>query len=121
MGSRPSSPLLSLLPSSPPSHRCHSSLTARRLLRADDQVPCHDVSLFTSEQPACVRVLNACPPCSSQQAFLLENVPCTNASCEGAHRMFRVCWELTDLSHIREAQVATFFDIYEDVSPRRRV
>ncbi|XP_036200956.1 T-cell immunomodulatory protein isoform X1 [Myotis myotis] len=51
---------------------------------------------------------------SSQQAFLLENVPCTNASCEGAHRMFRVCWELTDLSHIREAQVATFFDIYED-------
>lgn len=59
-------------------------------------------------------------PCSSQQAFLLENVPCNNASCEGAHRMFRVYWELTDLSQIREAQVATFFDIYEDVSPRWR-
>ncbi|KAK1330619.1 hypothetical protein QTO34_010815 [Cnephaeus nilssonii] len=51
---------------------------------------------------------------SSQQAFLLENVPCNNASCEGAHRMFRVYWELTDLSQIKEAAVATFFDIYED-------
>lgn len=51
---------------------------------------------------------------SGQQAFLLENVPCNNASCEGARRMFRVYWELTGLSQISEAAVATFFDIYED-------
>uniref|UniRef100_A0A8C0LLE6 Integrin alpha FG-GAP repeat containing 1 n=1 Tax=Canis lupus dingo TaxID=286419 RepID=A0A8C0LLE6_CANLU len=51
---------------------------------------------------------------SNQQAFLLENVPCNNASCEGAHRMFRVYWELMDLNQIRDAMVATFFDIYED-------
>uniref|UniRef100_A0A9L0TBU5 Integrin alpha FG-GAP repeat containing 1 n=1 Tax=Equus caballus TaxID=9796 RepID=A0A9L0TBU5_HORSE len=51
---------------------------------------------------------------SNQQAFLLENVPCNNASCEGAHRMFRVYWELMDLNQIRDAVVATFFDIYED-------
>ncbi|KAI4559170.1 hypothetical protein MJT46_019925, partial [Ovis ammon polii x Ovis aries] len=51
---------------------------------------------------------------SNQQAFLLENVPCTNASCEGAHRMFKVYWELMDLNQIRDAVVATFFDIYED-------
>lgn len=53
---------------------------------------------------------------SNQQAFLLENVPCNNASCEGAHRMFKVVWELTGLNQIRDAMVATFFDIYEDVS-----
>ncbi|KAI5249225.1 T-Cell Immunomodulatory Protein [Manis pentadactyla] len=51
---------------------------------------------------------------SNQQAFLLENVPCNNASCEGAHRMFKVYWELMDLNQIRDAVVATFFDIYED-------
>ncbi|XP_037000776.2 T-cell immunomodulatory protein [Artibeus jamaicensis] len=51
---------------------------------------------------------------SNQQAFLLENVPCTNASCEGARRMFKVYWELLDLSQVRDAVVATFFDIYED-------
>ncbi|XP_040353869.1 T-cell immunomodulatory protein isoform X3 [Herpailurus yagouaroundi] len=51
---------------------------------------------------------------SNQQAFLLENVPCNNASCEGAHRMFKVYWELMDLNQIRDAMVATFFDIYED-------
>ncbi|XP_036130928.1 T-cell immunomodulatory protein isoform X2 [Molossus molossus] len=51
---------------------------------------------------------------SGQQAFLLENVPCSNASCEGAHRMFKVYWELVGLSPIRDAVVATFFDIYED-------
>ncbi|XP_057569026.1 T-cell immunomodulatory protein isoform X2 [Hippopotamus amphibius kiboko] len=51
---------------------------------------------------------------SNQQAFLLENVPCNNASCEGAHRMFKVYWELMDLNQIRNAVVATFFDIYED-------
>ncbi|XP_021569585.1 T-cell immunomodulatory protein, partial [Carlito syrichta] len=51
---------------------------------------------------------------SNQQAFLLENVPCNNASCEEAQRMFKVYWELTDLNQIRDAMVATFFDIYED-------
>ncbi|XP_027794958.1 T-cell immunomodulatory protein isoform X2 [Marmota flaviventris] len=51
---------------------------------------------------------------SNQQAFLLENVPCNNVSCEEAHRMFKVYWELTDLNQIRDAMVATFFDIYED-------
>lgn len=61
--------------------------------------------------------LNAFPLShSNQQAFLLENVPCNNASCEGAHRMFKVYWELMDLNQIRDAVVATFFDIYEDVS-----
>nr|XP_004664891.2 T-cell immunomodulatory protein isoform X1 [Jaculus jaculus] len=51
---------------------------------------------------------------SNQQAFLLENVPCNNASCEEVHRMFRVYWELPDLNLINDAIVATFFDIYED-------
>nr|KAF6410164.1 integrin alpha FG-GAP repeat containing 1 [Rousettus aegyptiacus] len=51
---------------------------------------------------------------SNQQAFLLENVPCNNASCEGAHRMLKVYWELAGLSQIRDAVVAAFFDIYED-------
>uniref|UniRef100_A0A6J0TAA7 T-cell immunomodulatory protein n=1 Tax=Pogona vitticeps TaxID=103695 RepID=A0A6J0TAA7_9SAUR len=51
---------------------------------------------------------------SEQQAFLLQNVECTNASCQGAHRMFRVYWELSGLNQIRGAVVATFFDIYED-------
>ncbi|KAG9261222.1 T-cell immunomodulatory protein [Astyanax mexicanus] len=49
-----------------------------------------------------------------QQAFLLENVPCTNASCRELGRMFRVHWEQSDLSAIHSAAVATFFDIYED-------
>lgn len=53
---------------------------------------------------------------SNQQAFLLENVPCNNASCEKAHRMFKVYWDLSDLNQIKDALVATFFDIYEDVS-----
>lgn len=30
--------------------------------------------------------------------------------------MFKVYWELMDLNQIRDAVVATFFDIYEDVS-----
>ncbi|XP_006641432.3 T-cell immunomodulatory protein [Lepisosteus oculatus] len=51
---------------------------------------------------------------SNQQAFLLENVPCNNASCKDVGRMFRVFWDLSDLSHITSAVVATFFDIYED-------
>uniref|UniRef100_A0A674KF93 Integrin alpha FG-GAP repeat containing 1 n=1 Tax=Terrapene triunguis TaxID=2587831 RepID=A0A674KF93_9SAUR len=51
---------------------------------------------------------------SNQQAFLLENVPCNNASCRSVHRMFKVYWELSDLNQIKDAVVATFFDIYED-------
>ncbi|XP_052541574.1 T-cell immunomodulatory protein [Tympanuchus pallidicinctus] len=51
---------------------------------------------------------------SNQQAFLLENVPCNNASCKSARRMFKVFWELSDLNQIKDAVVATFFDIYED-------
>ncbi|XP_061450561.1 T-cell immunomodulatory protein [Rhineura floridana] len=51
---------------------------------------------------------------SNQQAFLLENVECNDASCAGARRMFKVYWELSDLNQIKGAVVATFFDIYED-------
>ncbi|XP_050970097.1 T-cell immunomodulatory protein [Labeo rohita] len=51
---------------------------------------------------------------TQQQAFLLENVPCNNASCREVGRMFRVHWEQSDLSAIPMAVVATFFDIYED-------
>uniref|UniRef100_A0A8C8SYB7 Integrin alpha FG-GAP repeat containing 1 n=1 Tax=Pelusios castaneus TaxID=367368 RepID=A0A8C8SYB7_9SAUR len=51
---------------------------------------------------------------SNQQAFLLENVQCKNASCRSIHRMFKVYWELSDLNQIKDAVVATFFDIYED-------
>uniref|UniRef100_F6SWB1 Integrin alpha FG-GAP repeat-containing 1 n=1 Tax=Xenopus tropicalis TaxID=8364 RepID=F6SWB1_XENTR len=48
---------------------------------------------------------------SNQQAFLLENVPCKNSTCT---RMFEVHWEISDLNQIKDAEVATFFDIYED-------
>ncbi|XP_072278564.1 T-cell immunomodulatory protein [Pyxicephalus adspersus] len=48
---------------------------------------------------------------SNQQAFLLENVPCKNSTCS---RVFEVHWELSDLNQIKDAVVATFFDIYED-------
>ncbi|XP_029464334.1 T-cell immunomodulatory protein [Rhinatrema bivittatum] len=51
---------------------------------------------------------------SNQQAFLLENVPCINASCRNVGRTFKVYWELSDLNQIQDAVVATFFDIYED-------
>ncbi|XP_072135739.1 T-cell immunomodulatory protein isoform X1 [Mobula birostris] len=51
---------------------------------------------------------------SNKQAFLLENVPCSDASCKPVGRMFRVLWELSDLNHIKNAVMATFFDIYED-------
>ncbi|KAM3877099.1 T-cell immunomodulatory protein [Diretmus argenteus] len=51
---------------------------------------------------------------SSQQAFLLENVPCNNASCHSVGRMFRIHWDQSDLGAIPHAAVATFFDIYED-------
>lgn len=53
---------------------------------------------------------------SSQQAFLLENVPCTNISCHGVGRMFHIHWEQSDVGAIPHAVMAVFFDIYEDVS-----
>lgn len=59
---------------------------------------------------------SSCLSHSNQQAFLLENVPCNNASCEEVHRMFKVYWDLSGLNLIKDAMVATFFDIYEDVS-----
>lgn len=49
-----------------------------------------------------------------QQAFLLENVPCNNASCRSIGRVFRIHWDQTDLGAIQNAVMATFFDIYED-------
>lgn len=53
---------------------------------------------------------------SGQQAFLLENVPCNSASCQAVGRMFHIHWDQSDLGAIRNATMATFFDIYEDVS-----
>lgn len=55
-------------------------------------------------------------PPSDQLAFLLENVPCNNASCRKVGRMFRIHWDQSDLGAIQNAVMATFFDIYEDVS-----
>ncbi|XP_056268204.1 T-cell immunomodulatory protein [Pseudoliparis swirei] len=51
---------------------------------------------------------------SGQQAFLLENVPCNNASCHSVGRMFHILWDQADLGAIQNAVMATFFDIYED-------
>eukprot|EP00066_Takifugu_rubripes_P029923 XP_011619189.1 PREDICTED: T-cell immunomodulatory protein-like [Takifugu rubripes] len=51
---------------------------------------------------------------SGQQAFLLENVPCNSASCQAVGRMFHIHWDQSDLGAIRNATMATFFDIYED-------
>ncbi|XP_071345292.1 T-cell immunomodulatory protein isoform X2 [Trachinotus anak] len=51
---------------------------------------------------------------SGQQAFLLENVPCNNASCHSVGRMFHIHWDQSDLGAIQNAIMATFFDIYED-------
>ncbi|XP_038557411.1 T-cell immunomodulatory protein [Micropterus salmoides] len=51
---------------------------------------------------------------SGQQAFLLENVPCNNATCQSVGRMFRIHWDQSDLGAIQNAVMATFFDIYED-------
>ncbi|XP_048886004.1 T-cell immunomodulatory protein [Brienomyrus brachyistius] len=48
----------------------------------------------------------------TQQAFLLENVPCDNASCRAAGRAFRIHSDLGAVGGA--AAVATFFDIYED-------
>lgn len=55
-------------------------------------------------------------PPSGQQAFLLENVPCNSASCQSVGRMFHIHWDQSDLGAIQNAVMATFFDIYEDVS-----
>ncbi|XP_077479037.1 T-cell immunomodulatory protein [Stigmatopora argus] len=53
---------------------------------------------------------------SAQQAFLLENIPCSSStpSCQSVGRMFRIHWEQSDLGAIPNATMATFFDIYED-------
>ncbi|XP_056873456.1 T-cell immunomodulatory protein [Takifugu flavidus] len=51
---------------------------------------------------------------SGQQAFLLENVPCNSPSCQAVGRMFHIHWDQSDLGAIRNATMATFFDIYED-------
>ncbi|XP_068435045.1 T-cell immunomodulatory protein [Clinocottus analis] len=51
---------------------------------------------------------------SGRQAFLLENVPCNNASCHSVGRMFHILWDQADLGAIQNAVMATFFDIYED-------
>ncbi|XP_075045353.1 T-cell immunomodulatory protein [Mixophyes fleayi] len=48
---------------------------------------------------------------SNQQAFLLENVPCKDTTCS---RMFEVHWDIPDLNQIKDAEVAAFYDIYED-------
>ncbi|XP_030620902.1 T-cell immunomodulatory protein [Chanos chanos] len=64
--------------------------------------------------PDALAILRNTSTTDQQQAFLLENVPCNNASCRDVGRMFRVHWDQTDLSSIPRAVVATFFDIYED-------
>ncbi|XP_043100674.1 T-cell immunomodulatory protein isoform X2 [Puntigrus tetrazona] len=64
--------------------------------------------------PDALVILRNTSASTQQQAFLFENVPCNNASCRQAGRMFRVHWEQSDLSAIPKAVVATFFDIYED-------
>ncbi|XP_068173650.1 T-cell immunomodulatory protein [Antennarius striatus] len=51
---------------------------------------------------------------SGQQAFLLENVPCTVSICHSVGRMFHIHWDQPDLGAIQNAVMATFFDIYED-------
>ncbi|KAG8001335.1 T-cell immunomodulatory protein, partial [Nibea albiflora] len=53
---------------------------------------------------------------SGQQAFLLENVPCNVANCHSVGRMFHIHWDQSDLGAIQNAVMATFFDIYEDVT-----
>ncbi|XP_058638454.1 T-cell immunomodulatory protein isoform X2 [Onychostoma macrolepis] len=64
--------------------------------------------------PDALVILRNTSASTQQQAFLLENVACNNASCRQAGRMFSVHWEQSDLSAIPKAAVATFFDIYED-------
>ncbi|CAL8243195.1 unnamed protein product [Lota lota] len=50
----------------------------------------------------------------AQQAFLLENVPCTTPSCPSIGRAFRVNWDQSDMGSFPAAALATFYDIYED-------
>ncbi|TUF70658.1 T-cell immunomodulatory protein [Bagarius yarrelli] len=64
--------------------------------------------------PDALAILRNTSNSAQQQAFLLENVACSNASCRDAGRMFRVHWDQPDLNAIPKAAVATFFDIYED-------
>ncbi|XP_053720455.1 T-cell immunomodulatory protein [Synchiropus splendidus] len=49
-----------------------------------------------------------------QRAFLLENVPCDNSSCQSVGRMFRIHWDQPELAAIPNTVMAMFFDIYED-------
>lgn len=63
--------------------------------------------------PVCLSVR---PRSAQQQAFLLENVACNDVSCKDVGRTFHVHWDQSDLNAIPRAAVATFFDIYEDVS-----
>lgn len=51
---------------------------------------------------------------SVQRAFLLENVPCDNSSCQSVGRMFRIHWDQPELAAIPRTIMAMFFDIYED-------
>lgn len=61
-------------------------------------------------------VFALCLSPSGQQTFLLENVPCNAASCYAVGRMFHIHWDQSDLGAVHNAAMATFFDIYEDVS-----
>ncbi|XP_061748503.1 T-cell immunomodulatory protein [Nerophis ophidion] len=64
--------------------------------------------------PDALVVLRNTSGSGQQQAFLLENVPCTSASCQTVGRIFHVHWDQPDLGNIPNAIMATFFDIYED-------
>uniref|UniRef100_A0A4W6G0H8 Integrin alpha FG-GAP repeat containing 1 n=1 Tax=Lates calcarifer TaxID=8187 RepID=A0A4W6G0H8_LATCA len=64
--------------------------------------------------PDALVILRNTSSSGQQQAFLLENVPCNNASCKSVGRMFRIHWDQSDLGAIQNAIMATFFDIYED-------
>ncbi len=78
----------------------------------------HDASLSSKMQMITCLFPCLClslPP-SGQLAFLLENVPCNSASCRSVGRMFHIHWDQSDLGAIQNAVMATFFDIYEDVS-----
>ncbi|XP_051918481.1 T-cell immunomodulatory protein [Hippocampus zosterae] len=65
---------------------------------------------------ALVVLRNTSGSSNAQQAFLLENVPCTSSAlpCQSVGRMFHIHWDQSDLGAIPNAIMATFFDIYED-------
>lgn len=77
-----------------------------------------NMQMMTVILPLCLRLSVPVPslPPSGQLAFLLENVPCNTGSCRSVGRMFRIHWDQSDLGAIQNAVMATFFDIYEDVS-----